>query len=104
MARTPCRDWWWAAPLSALTDAPIFAVDACGKQGCDAGEPLRAVKMNILEPMYDDYFYLITDWYGVADLTSATAAKLDWAGLSADSAWAVYDGAVVRQDYAPFQI
>ncbi|HKB46312.1 MAG TPA: hypothetical protein VKC57_01350 [Ktedonobacterales bacterium] len=68
-----------------------------------SGTPLRAVKVSILGPMYDDYFDLITDWYGVADLTSATAAKLDWARLSADNAWAVYDSAVVRQVYAPFQ-
>lgn len=69
-----------------------------------SGAPLRGVKVSILGPIYDDYFDLITDWYGVADLTFVTAAKLDWAGLSADRAWAVYDSAVVRQVYAPFQV
>jgi hypothetical protein len=39
----------------------------------------------------------------VADLTAATAAKLDWSALTADGAWSVYDNVSLRKAYAPFQ-
>ena len=61
------------------------------------------VQVNALGPLLDDYFDRITDWYGVAQVSAKTAAKLAWEALSADAAWDVYDAVWLRPYYAPFQ-
>ena len=68
-----------------------------------SGPTFTEVKITVLGPLLDDYFDQITDWYGVADLTARTAAKLDWGTLTADSAWSAYDNVSLRTAYAPFQ-
>jgi hypothetical protein len=46
------------------------------------------VKVVVVGPIYDDYADLTTGPYGATDLKAA--AKLDWAQLNPDSAWALY--------------
>jgi hypothetical protein len=64
---------------------------------------VHEVQVNVLGPLLDDYFDRITDWYGVAQVSSKTAAMLAWDALSADAAWGMYDAAWLRPYYAPFQ-
>lgn len=54
-----------------------------------SGTPLSEVKVVVVGPIYDDYADLTTGPYGATDLKAA-AAKLDWAQLNPDTAWALY--------------
>ncbi len=68
-----------------------------------SGVALREVKVTILGPVYDDYYDLVTEWYGGADLKAATAQQFNWRTLDADSAWSRYDVVWLRVDYGSFQ-
>lgn len=63
-----------------------------------SGMRLREVKVLVNGPIYDDYADLTTGPYGAADLSAATATRLDWPTLTPDTAWSVY-GAWLRPAY-----
>lgn len=65
-----------------------------------SGLSLTEVTVSVVGPIYDDYADLISGSYGAAVLKAPAAAKLDWAGLSPDAAWAIY-GIWLRPDYQP---
>jgi hypothetical protein len=68
-----------------------------------SGIGLHAVTVQVLGPIYDDFFDKLTDWYGGAKLTAAAAAALSWSSLGADSAWTAYDQVWLRPSYVPNQ-
>ena len=67
------------------------------------GLPLTQVTVTVQGPILDDFFNLITDWYGGSRLTSKVAAALDWQSAGADGAWARYDQVWLRTAYVPNQ-
>lgn len=62
--------------------------------------PLTEVTVSVVGPIYDDYADLVSGSYGAAVLKAPAAAKLDWASLNPDAAWAAY-GVWLRPDYQP---
>lgn len=68
-----------------------------------SGTALRQVTVTAQGPILDDFFDLITDWYGGSRVTAQRAAGLDWQAASADGAWGSYDQVWLRTAYAPNQ-
>jgi hypothetical protein len=59
--------------------------------------------VSVKGPQYDDYADLIVQGYGGAVLSSAIAAQLEWARLTADTAWDRYDQTWLSSTFRPFQ-
>lgn len=55
------------------------------------GMPTGIVTIVVLGPMLDEYANHIINLYGSAIVAPQTGARLDWARLTPDSAWARYD-------------
>lgn len=53
--------------------------------------PTGSVTIVVLGPMLDEYANHIINLYGSAIVEPRTGARLDWARLTPDSAWALYD-------------
>jgi hypothetical protein len=63
--------------------------------------PLHQVTVTVMGPVTTSYTEQVIDAHGAARLTSATAAKLNWASLTPDTAWSQYDEVYLRSDYYP---
>lgn len=68
-----------------------------------SGVALRQVTVTVQGPILDDFFNVITDWYGGSRLTATSATALDWQRMAAASAWGHYDQVWLRTAYAPNQ-
>ncbi len=68
-----------------------------------SGIALRQVTITVQGPILDDFFNVLTDWYGGSRLTAQTAGGLDWQAANADGAWGRYDQAWLRTAYVPNQ-
>ena len=66
--------------------------------------PVQDVTVTILGPMFDDYYDRIISWYGTAHLGAETASRFDWAGVSVDEAWMMFDRTLLQTEYAPSQL
>lgn len=64
-----------------------------------SGVALGAVTLLVLGPMQDAYANIITDWYGVATLKASSAQRIQWASVSADTAWNLYDQQMLRATF-----
>jgi hypothetical protein len=64
-----------------------------------SGVELSAVTLLVLGPMQDAYANIITDWYGVATLKASSAQRIQWASVSADAAWNLYDQQMLRATF-----
>lgn len=92
------------------TDAKVAAAYAQIKTICyqtfravwASGITLREATTLVEGPIQDEYANIITDWYGVAVIESATAQRLDWANASPDSAWNVYSQHMLRSSFVLF--
>jgi hypothetical protein len=68
-----------------------------------SGESFKDVSVAVLGPVQDDYGSHIIAAYGSADVTAQTAAKLNWAGLTPDTAWNAYTAVFLAPSYAAGQ-
>lgn len=68
-----------------------------------SGVALRQVTVTAQGPILDDFFNVITDWYGGSRLAAPTAAGMDWQAAGADGAWGRYDQVWLRTAYVPNQ-
>lgn len=66
-----------------------------------SGITLHEVTVLVRGPTFDDYGNQYLESYGTAVLGAATAGRLTWATLSADSAWEHYDSVWLRANYEP---
>lgn len=64
-----------------------------------SGVSLKEVRVIVMGPTQDEYADIIAQVYGSVVLDAATAAHLDWASLSADSAWNRYDTVYLRPTF-----
>ena len=64
-----------------------------------SGVSLKDVKVTVMGPTQDEYANIVAQPYGVAMLDAPTAARFDWASLSADSAWDRFDGVYLRPTF-----
>lgn len=74
----------------------------CYKAGAalwSSGVALSQVTLLTLGPMQDTYANIITDWYGVAVITASSAQRIQWASLSPDAAWNLYDQRMLRVSF-----
>ena len=93
------------------TDQQIAAAQEAVKSVCfraqqaawSSGVTLRQVTVTIQGPILDDFFNVLTDWYGGSRLTARTAAGLEWQSAGADGAWGRYDQVWLRTAFAPNQ-
>lgn len=97
--------------LVPRTDQQIAASQEAVKMVCfraqralwASGIALRQVTVTVQGPILDDFFDLISDWYGGSRLTAPVAAALDWQSAGADGAWDRYDQVWLRTAYVPNQ-
>jgi len=96
------------AGLVPLTDQQVAAAHALVKLLCykanaalwSSGVTLSQVKLLVLGPMQDTYANIITDWYGVATLRASSAQRIQWASVSPDAAWNLYDQQMLRVSFS----
>ncbi len=96
------------AGLVPLTDQQVVAAHALVKLLCykanaalwSSGVALSQVKLLVLGPMQDTYANIITDWYGVATLRASSAQRIQWASVSPDTAWNLYDQQMLRVSFS----
>jgi hypothetical protein len=67
-----------------------------------SGVALREVTVIVLGPIQDEYADIINDWYGVAVVEATTAQRIQWASVSPDAAWAMYDQHNLRISFELF--
>lgn len=93
-----------------LTDAQVAAAHALVMQICyfaepalwSSGVPLRELTLIVLGPMLDEYDDIISNWSGIAIVEASTAQRIDWASLTPDAAWNLYDQHLLRTSYDIF--
>jgi hypothetical protein len=68
-----------------------------------SSEAFKDVSMGVLGPFQDDFGNHTLQAYGSADVTAQTAAKLNWASLSPDTAWSAYTNVFLAPSYAAGQ-
>ena len=91
-----------------LTDQQVAAAHELVKLLCykasaalwSSGVALSQVTLLVLGPMQDAYANIITDWYGVTELTASSAQRIQWASLSPDAAWNRYDQRMLRVSFS----
>jgi hypothetical protein len=64
-----------------------------------SGVALKEVKVTVMGPTQDEYAEIIAQVYGSVVLDAATAARFDWANLSAESAWDRYTSVYLRPTF-----
>lgn len=65
------------------------------------GKATGEVTIVVLGPLLDEYANRVNDVYGSAIVEPRTAARLDWAQLTPDSAWPLYDHDYLRDYFYP---
>ena len=68
-----------------------------------SGMSFKDMSMAVLGPFQDDFGNHTLQAYGSADVTAQTAAKLNWASLSPDTAWNAYTNVFLAVSYASGQ-
>lgn len=68
-----------------------------------SGVASKDVSVAVLGPFQDDFGNQILQAYGSADVTAQTAAKLNWASLTPDTAWNAYTAVFLAPSYAAGQ-
>jgi hypothetical protein len=63
--------------------------------------PAGEVTITVLGPTLDEYANRTINLYGSTIVESRTGARLDWAQLTPDSAWALYDHVYLVNDFYP---
>lgn len=92
------------------TDAQIAAAYTRVKSVCyqafralwASGVTLREATALVEGPIQDEYADIITDWYGVAVVDSATAQRVDWASETPAAAWSRYNQSMLRSSFTLF--
>jgi hypothetical protein len=64
-----------------------------------SGVALQQATVIVFGPVLDEYDNLTTDVYGASVLNGPTATRLDWATMTADSAWDRFDGTFLRPSF-----
>jgi hypothetical protein len=67
------------------------------------GEAFKDISVAVLGPFQDDFGNHTLQAYGSADVTAQTAAKLNWASLTPDTAWNAYTTVFLAPSYAAGQ-
>jgi hypothetical protein len=90
-----------------LTKQQISAAEEMTKTTCRqeqqaiwaSGVMLKEVTVTVMGPTQDEYADIVAQVYGSVVLDAPTATHLDWANLSADSAWDRYDAVYLRPTF-----
>lgn len=84
-----------AAAYALVKSLTFMAMPALWSSGVE----LREVTLIVLGPIQDEYDDIINDWYGVVVVEAATAQRIAWASMTADTAWALYDQNNLRYQF-----
>lgn len=92
------------------TDAEVSAAQNLTKTIClreqqaiwASGVTLKEATVTVIGPIQDEYANIVDGSYGASVLHPSTVAGLNWASLSAESAWGRYDYTFLRPYYVLF--